>query len=185
MVNIAIHGFGRIGRSLLKAALKDNLFSPVAVSDIRDIPTLAALFAVDSNYGRWHEKVEATDTGFVIGGREIAYYNTKDALPDWARWASIWSSTVPDVPPPARAHRPTSRRREARARQRASKTKEDSDSCCWRDHLDEYDASKHRIVSMASCTTNALAPVVKILREKFGIEYGFFNTVHAYTNTQS
>ena len=72
MANIAIHGFGRIGRSLLKAALKDNLFSPVAVSDIRDIPTLAALFAVDSNYGRWHEKVEATSTGFVIGGGKQA-----------------------------------------------------------------------------------------------------------------
>ncbi len=67
MSRIAIHGFGRIGRSALKAALKGNLFSPVSVSDIRDIPTLAAVFAVDSNYGRWHEDVKATDTGFNIG----------------------------------------------------------------------------------------------------------------------
>ena len=83
MANIAIHGFGRIGRSLMKAALKGNLFSPISVSDIRDIPTLAQLFSVDSNYGRWHEKVAATESGFVIGGREVKYFNTKDSLPDW------------------------------------------------------------------------------------------------------
>ena len=83
MARIAIHGFGRIGRSLMKAGLKDNLFTPVSISDIRDIPTFAALFEVDSNYGRWHEEVKATDTGFVIGGREIAYYDAMKQLPDW------------------------------------------------------------------------------------------------------
>ena len=68
----------------------------------------------------------------------------------------------------------------------ASKSKEDSDIMLLAGiNLQDYDPAKHKIVSMASCTTNALAPVVKILREKFGIEYGFFNTVHAYTNTQS
>ena len=83
MSRIAIHGYGRIGRSALKAALKGNLFSPVSVSDIRDIPTLAAVFSVDSNYGRWHEDVKATETGFNIGGRDIAYYNTAKDLPNW------------------------------------------------------------------------------------------------------
>lgn len=187
MVNIAIHGFGRIGRSLLKAALKDNLFSPVAVSDIRDIPTLAALFAVDSNYGRWHEKVEATDTGFVIGGREVAYYNTKDALPDWG---ALGVDLVIDCTGRATTRAGAQPHIDAGAKRvlvsAASKTKEDSDIMLLAGiNLDEYDASRHTIVSMASCTTNALAPVVKILRENFGIEYGFFNTVHAYTNTQS
>jgi len=83
MSRVAIHGFGRIGRSALKVALKGNLFTPVSVSDIRDIPTLAAVFAVDSNYGRWPETVEATDKGFNIGGREIAYFNTAKELPNW------------------------------------------------------------------------------------------------------
>jgi len=83
MVRIAIHGFGRIGRSLMKAALKNNLFTPVSISDIKDVPTLAALFEVDSNYGRWHEEVKATNKGFVVGGREIAYYDSMKALPDW------------------------------------------------------------------------------------------------------
>jgi glyceraldehyde 3-phosphate dehydrogenase len=70
MANVAIHGFGRIGRSMLKAALKSNLFSPVAISDIKDPSTLAALFEVDSNYGRWMEEVKSTDTGLLIGGRK-------------------------------------------------------------------------------------------------------------------
>ncbi|MDW8146630.1 MAG: glyceraldehyde 3-phosphate dehydrogenase N-terminal domain-containing protein [Roseiflexaceae bacterium] len=74
MARIAIHGFGRIGRSLLRVALKENLWTPVSISDIRDVPTFAALFEVDSNYGRWHEEVVAGDNKFIIGGREIPYF---------------------------------------------------------------------------------------------------------------
>src|SRR6476659_10628293 len=83
MGKVAIHGFGRIGRSITKVALKNKLFTPVSVSDIRDIPTFAALFEVDTNYGRWHEEVKATEKGFVIGGREIAYFDAMKELPDW------------------------------------------------------------------------------------------------------
>ena len=83
MARIAIHGFGRIGRSAMKAGLKQNLFTPVSISDIKDIPTLAALFEVDTNYGRWPEEVGSTDTGFVIGGRQIPYFDSMKALPDW------------------------------------------------------------------------------------------------------
>src|SRR5687768_3337719 len=83
MASIAIHGFGRIGRSLLRAGLKNNLFNPVAISDVKDIPTLAALFEVDTIYGRWPEGVQATARGFVIGGRGIPYFNSMEALPDW------------------------------------------------------------------------------------------------------
>src|SRR5512137_891081 len=89
MARIAIHGFGRIGRSLMKVALKDNLFTPVSISDIKDVSTLAALFEVDTNYGRWHEEVAlypnaVDDKGFVIGGREIPFFDSMKALPDWA-----------------------------------------------------------------------------------------------------
>src|SRR5512135_3074787 len=83
MAKIAIHGFGRIGRSLMKAALDRNLFTPVSISDIKDMSTLAALFEVDSNYGRWHEEVATRDSCFVIGGREIPYFDSSKALPDW------------------------------------------------------------------------------------------------------
>src|SRR5512142_2565989 len=83
MTRIAIHGFGRIGRSLMKVALKNDLFVPVSISDIKDLSTLAALFEVDSNYGRWPEEVTVEHNCFVIGGREILYYDSMKALPDW------------------------------------------------------------------------------------------------------
>ncbi len=83
MSKIAIHGFGRIGRSLMKVALRNDLFVPVSISDIKDVSTLAALFEVDSNYGRWHEEVATRDSCFVIGGREIPYFDSMKALPDW------------------------------------------------------------------------------------------------------
>jgi glyceraldehyde 3-phosphate dehydrogenase len=187
MANIAIHGFGRIGRSALKAALKNNLFTPVSVSDIRDAQTFAALFAADSNYGRWHEPVEASENGFVIGGREIAYYNSQNELPNWGELGVdlvIDCTGRATVRSGAQAHLDKGAKRVLVSA--ASKTKEDSDAMILAGiNRDSYDPAKHRIVSMASCTTNALAPVVKILRDKFGIEYGFFNTVHAVTNTQS
>src|SRR5688572_25529874 len=83
MGNIAIHGFGRIGRTLMRIGLERNLFTPVSVSDIRDIPSLAALFEVDTNYGRWPEPVEPTEKGFRIGGRDVLYFDSMKELPDW------------------------------------------------------------------------------------------------------
>jgi glyceraldehyde 3-phosphate dehydrogenase len=83
MARIAIHGFGRIGRSLLRVALKDKLFVPASISDIKDVAILAALFDVDSNYGRWPEGVIGKDGCFVIGGREIPYFDSMKALPNW------------------------------------------------------------------------------------------------------
>lgn len=187
MSKIAIHGFGRIGRSALKAALKGGLFSPYSVSDIRDIPTLAALFEADSNYGRWHEPVKATDDGFVIGGREIKYFNTQNELPNWG---DLGVDLVIDCTGRATTRAGAQPHIDKGAKHvlvsAASKTKEDCDAMILAGiNRDIYDPAQHKIVSMASCTTNALAPVVKVLRENFGIEYGFFNTVHAYTNTQS
>lgn len=80
---IAIHGFGRIGRSTLKAALAGNHFVPVSISDIKDLPTLAALFAVDTNYGRWPEPVHAEDGKLVVGDHAIQFIDSTKSLPDW------------------------------------------------------------------------------------------------------
>src|SRR5919109_2650193 len=77
MGKIAIHGFGRIGRTLQRIGLARNLFTAAAISDIKDAPTLAALFQVDTNYGLWAEPVEADAEGFRIGGRAIPYFNTQ------------------------------------------------------------------------------------------------------------
>ena len=187
MGKVAIHGFGRIGRSITKVALKNNLFTPVSVSDIRDIPTFAALFEVDTNYGRWHEEVKATEKGFVIGGREIAYYNSQQELPDWG---ALGIDLVVDctgratVRAGAQAHLDRGAKRVLVSA--PSKSREDADAFLLPGiNLETYDPAKHKIISMASCTTNALAPVVKVVLENFGIKYGLFSTVHAYTATQA
>jgi glyceraldehyde 3-phosphate dehydrogenase len=187
MGKVAIHGFGRIGRSITKVALKNNLFTPVSISDIRDIPTFAALFEVDSNYGRWHEPVKATEKGFVIGGREIAYYNSMQELPDWS---ALGVDLVVDCTGRATTRAGAQAHLDRGAKRvlvsAPSKSKEDADAFLLPGiNLDTFDPAKHKIVSMASCTTNALAPVVKVVLENFGIKYGLFSTVHAYTNTQS
>jgi len=187
MNRIAIHGFGRIGRSLMKVALRNNLFVPVSISDIKDIGTLAALFEVDSNYGRWHEEVSVKDGSFVIGGRTIPYFDSMKALPDWR---GLGIDLVIDCTgrattrPGAQVHLDAGAKRVLVSA--PSKKREDADAVLLPGiNLDTFDAELHKIVSMASCTTNALAPVVKVVIENFGIRYGLFSTVHAYTNTQS
>lgn len=187
MARVAIHGFGRIGRSLMKAALKNNLFMPVSISDIKDIQTLAALFEVDSNYGRWHEDVATTDKGFIIGGREVPYFDSTNALPDWKALdvdLVIDCTGRATTRPGAQAHLDGGARRVLISA--PSKKQEDCDAVLLPGiNLDQFDPDKHKIVSMASCTTNALAPVIKVVIENFGIKSGLFSTVHAYTNTQS
>jgi len=187
MIRIAIHGFGRIGRSLMKVALKRDLFVPVSISDIKDISTLAALFEVDSNYGRWPEEVSTKDGYIIVGGREIPYVDSTKALPDWN---AIRVDLVIDCTgrattrSGAQAHLAGGAKRVLVSA--PSKKQEDCDAVLLPGiNLEKFDAEKHKIISMASCTTNALAPVVKVVIENFGIKSGLFSTVHAYTNTQS
>jgi glyceraldehyde 3-phosphate dehydrogenase len=188
MAKIAIHGFGRIGRQLMRVGLQQNLFAPASISDIRDIPTLAALFEVDTNYGRWHETVATSETGFVIGGRsEIPYFDAMKELPDWAGMGIdlvIDCTGRATTRAGAQAHLDRGAKRVLVSA--PSKTMADCDAVLLKGiNLDTFDPETHKIVSMASCTTNALAPVVKVIIENFGIKYGLFSTVHAYTNTQS
>jgi glyceraldehyde 3-phosphate dehydrogenase len=187
MSKIAIHGFGRIGRSLLRMALQGKHFVPVSISDIKDLPTLAALFEVDTNYGRWPEDVRTGDGKFVIGGRDIPFYDSTQSLPDWK---ALGVDLVIDCTGRA-TRRPGAQAHLDRGAQRVlvsapSKSLEDCDAVLLRGiNLEQFDPGRHKIVSMASCTTNGLAPVIKVLIENFGIQTGLFSTVHAYTNTQS
>ena len=187
MAKIAIHGFGRIGRTALKAALRLGLWTPATISDIRDTATFAALFEVDSNYGRWHEPVSSEPESLTIGGRKIAYRNTTQSLPDWG---ALGVDLVVDCT----GHAVTREGAQAHIDRGAgrvlvsapSRTLGDCDAVLLAGiNLDHFDPARHRIVSMASCTTNALAPVIAVVKQRFGIETGFFSTVHAYTNSQS
>jgi glyceraldehyde 3-phosphate dehydrogenase len=187
MAKIAIHGFGRIGRTALKAAVGKALWVPTVVSDIRDTATFAALFEVDSNYGRWPEPVSSDADSLTIGGRRIGYVNATEGLPDWGR---LGVDLVVDCTGRA-VTRTGAQTHIDRGAQRVlvsapSKTLVDCDAVLLAGvNLDSFDPERHRIISMASCTTNALAPVIAVVKAHLGIQTGFFSTVHAYTGSQS
>jgi glyceraldehyde 3-phosphate dehydrogenase len=187
MTSIAIHGFGRIGRSTLRAALKEESFTPVAITDVKDLPTLAALVAVDTNYGRWPEPVWADGDVLRVGEHEIPYYSVAEGFPDWGALGVdvvIESSGRATTRAGAQPH--LDRGAKHVLVSAPSKSLDDCDAVLLPGiNLDAFEPARHRIVSMGSCTTNALAPVVKIVREHWGIRQGFFTTVHAYTNSQS
>lgn len=187
MAKIALHGFGRIGRQFLRIGLSNNLFVPVSISDIRDEDTLAALFAVDTNYGRWHEPVSGSEGKLTIGEREIPYFNSAKEIPDWA---ALGVDLVVDCTGRATVRAGAQAHLDRGAKyvliSAPSKTLDDCDAVLLKGiNLDTFDPANHHIISMGSCTTNALAAPIKVILENFGIQYGLFSTVHSYTNTQS
>jgi len=186
MDNIAIYGLGRIGRQLLRSAVRNDLFFPTVVCDIAPADTLAALLEVDTNYGRW-PGVTSDDHSISIDGRSIHYVNSRDSLPNWKQ---LGVDLVIDCTGRGVTRDAATRHLENGATRvlvsGPSKTASDCDAVLLPGiNLDDYDAENHKIISMASCTTNALAAVVKVLLESTGINHGVFSTVHAYTNTQS
>ena len=187
MNNIAIYGLGRIGRQLLRSAVRTDLFFPTVVCDIAPAGTLAALLEVDTNYGRWPGVTSDDDASISIDGRKISYVNSREALPDWK---ALGIDLVIDCTGRGVTRAAATRHLENGAKRvlisGPSKTADDCDAVLLPGiNLDDYDAETHKIISMASCTTNALAAVVKVLLDNTGIKYGVFSTVHAYTNTQS
>ena len=187
MDRIAIYGFGRIGRQCAKVALKNGLFFPTALADVKDVETLAALFAVDTIYGRWSERVEGKPGRFTVWEKDIPYLNSTKEIPNWG---NIGIDLVIDC-----SGRSTTRGAAQGHLDRGAKrvlisappkTLADCDAVLLKGiNLENFDPQKHRIISMGSCTTNALAPVVRVIREHFGIRCGLFSTVHSYTNSQS
>ncbi len=187
MSKVAVVGFGRIGRSAVKAGLSAKLFTPSAIVDIVSADAMAPLFEFDTNYGRWRDPVSAEADGLVIGDATIAWIDARQSAPDWK---ALGIDVVLDCTGRATTRAGAQAHLDAGASRvlvsAPSKTLEDCDAVLLPGiNQDSYDPARHRIVSMASCTTNALAPVVKVLRDTVGIRDGFFSTVHAYTNTQS
>jgi glyceraldehyde 3-phosphate dehydrogenase len=187
MPNVAVVGFGRIGRLAVRAALTGKLFTPSVIVDVATAESMAPLFEVDTNYGRWPDGVRAESGGLAIGDSAIKWI---DARSETADWGALGVDLVLDCTgrattrAGARAHLDAGARRVLVSA--PSKTLDDCDAVLLPGiNLQDYDPARHHIVSMASCTTNALAPVVKVLRDTVGIRDGFFTTVHAFTNTQS
>src|ERR687897_509872 len=162
-VRVGVNGFGRIGRNFFRAARKRNAdIEFVAVNDIGDAKTMAHLLKYDSVLGPLDDEVEASDGGIRIGDFELRLLNEKDpaALP----WKDLGAGAEKVV---------------------ISAPATDPDVTIVLGVNDEtYDKEKHRIISNASCTTNCVAPLAKVLNDSWGIESGFMTTIHAYTNDQ-
>jgi len=185
-VRVAINGFGRIGRQVLKALLERHpgVADIVAVNDLADPETNAHLFRYDTNYGRFNGTVEVRDGNLVINGDEIKVLSEKE--PAKLPWKELGVDIVVESTgiftdgAKARAHL------EAGAKKviiSAPATNEDITVVLGVNHT-AYNPKEHHIISNASCTTNCLAPVCKVVHERFGIEFGLMTTVHAYTNDQ-
>ena len=185
-VRVGINGFGRIGRLSLRAILEKypNEIEVVALNDLVDAKTNAHLFKYDSNYGPFNGEVTAEDKDIVINGKKIFVYAEKDPanIPWGAQNVDIVleSTGIFTDAVKARAHVHDSVKKVIIS----APAKNEDVTIVLGVNEDMYDPKKDVIISNASCTTNCLGPVAKVINDTFGIEQGFMTTVHAYTNDQ-
>ena len=183
---IAINGLGRVGRALLRQAVLSDDLEVVGVNDVADPTTLRALLRRDSTYGRFPVEVEAGDDFLVVDGRKIPWsqrHDSRRAAVGRARRGRRGRVHRAGSAPP-RPREVTSRRVPARSSSPRPARASTSRSS-WASTTGTYDPAHHDVVSNASCTTNCVAPMVKVLHDAFGIEQGFMTTVHAYTGDQN
>jgi glyceraldehyde 3-phosphate dehydrogenase len=183
---VAINGFGRIGRNILRAAKKRDIpLDFVAVNDLTDPATLGHLLRYDSIHGSYPGEVEVTEGGLVVDGDDLKVLSERDpaALP----WSDLGVDVVFEATGRFRDRDSASKHLAAGARKViiTAPAKGEDLTVVMGVNDDAYDPDAHDIVSNASCTTNCLAPLVKVLRESFGVERALMNTVHSYTNDQS
>jgi glyceraldehyde 3-phosphate dehydrogenase (phosphorylating) len=185
-VKVGINGFGRIGRNLLRAGLESGAdLEFVAVNDVVDAHTLAHLFKYDSILGRYPGEVELTDSGFKVDGNEIKVLSEKD--PGSLPWSDLGVEVVIESTGLFTKREGAAKHLEAGAKKviiSAPATDPDVTVALGVNFEQAYDPDQHNIISNASCTTNCLAPVAKILNDTAGIERGLMTTIHAYTADQ-
>lgn len=188
MVRIGINGFGRIGRIFFRAALKDEEFlknfEVVAVNDITDAKTLAHLLKYDSVHGVLNVKVSCRDNVIVVGEREVKVLSIGD--PEQLPWRDLDVEVVLESTGRYTSRKDAEKHLKAGAKKViiSAPAKNPDATIVLGVNEKIYDRDKHNIISMASCTTNCLAPMVKVLHENFNIVKGFMTTCHAYTNDQ-
>src|ERR1700683_3308514 len=183
-IKVGINGFGRIGRNIMRTTLGDPAIEFVAVNDITDSKTLAYLLKYDSILGNLTHRVTHTDDSIAVDGKSFKVFKVKD--PAQLDWASVGADIVVESTGPFTSGP------EARQHMRGTVKKVIiSAPATDPDHTlvlgvndNTYDSSKHHVVSNASCTTNCLAPVAKVLLQNFGIVHGTMTTIHSYTNDQ-
>lgn len=185
-INVAINGFGRIGRNFFRAAFSHNEINIVAVNDITDAKTLSHLLKYDSVLGKFDANVEVKDNEIIVNGRKVIVLSEKDHHN--LNWKSLGVDIV--VESTGLKHFTDGEDSQVHLQNGAKKVvitapaKKPDITIVLGVNDEMYDPKKHNIISNASCTTNCLAPVVKVLRDTFGIKKGLMTTVHSYTNDQ-
>jgi glyceraldehyde 3-phosphate dehydrogenase len=185
MVKVGINGFGRIGRNVFRAALTNPEVEIVAVNDLTDVKTLAHLLKYDTTHGTLDAKVEVGEGSIIVNGKNIKVFAERD--PGNLPWSSVGAEIVIESTGIFTSKEKASLHLKGGAKKviiSAPATDEDI-TIVLGVNEDKYDASKHTIISNASCTTNCLAPFAKVLNDKFGIVKGMMTTIHSYTNDQS
>ncbi|ASA96873.1 MULTISPECIES: type I glyceraldehyde-3-phosphate dehydrogenase [Anoxybacillus] len=183
-VKIGINGFGRIGRNVFRAALKNPEIEVVAVNDLTDAKTLAHLLKYDSVHGTLDAEVAVNGNNIVVDGKEIIVKAERD--PANLGWGELGVDIVVESTGRFTKREDAAKHLEAGAKKviiSAPATNEDI-TIVMGVNEDKYDPANHHVISNASCTTNCLAPFAKVLHEKFGIIRGMMTTVHSYTNDQ-
>ncbi len=186
-VKVGINGFGRIGRITFRAITEKygDTIEVVAINDLSDPKTNAFLLKHDSNYGAFPGTVEVTDDGFIVNGEPVKVFKERD--PANLRWSDVGVDIVVESTgfftdaTKARAHIDSGGAKKVII---SAPAKNEDITLAMGVNSELYDPSKHNIVSNASCTTNCLAPIAKVILDEFGIENGFMTTVHSYTNDQ-
>lgn len=183
-IRVGINGFGRIGRSLFRAAYKDPDMDFVAVNDITDARTLAHLLKYDSIMGIFKDEVRWTDNSIIVQGKEIKVFAEKD--PANLPWKDLGVEIVVESTGKFKTKAEAGKHLQAGAKRvifSAPATDPDI-TIVMGVNEKAFNPEKHFVLSNASCTTNCVAPVVKVLHDNFGLEKAFMTTIHAYTNDQ-
>jgi glyceraldehyde 3-phosphate dehydrogenase len=189
-IKVGINGFGRIGRQIFRIISESHAdeLEVMAVNDLTDAPTLAHLLKYDSNYGRFAADVEVGEGGFVVDGKEVKVFAERD--PAQLSWKDLGVDVVFEATGIFRDGRKAAVHRDVGGAKKViisapAKPADSVDLTIVLGVNDQaYDPARHHILSNASCTTNCLAPVAKVLHEEFGIRRGLMTTIHAYTNDQ-
>ena len=183
-VKIGINGFGRIGRLVFRAAWNNSAVDVVAINDLADAATMAHLLKYDSVHGVWDANLNAHDDRLEVEGKSIAIRSIRE--PEKIGWGDLGVDIVAECTGLFRDREGASKHLAAGARKVIiSAPAGDPDiTIVMGVNSNQYDPRRHHIISNASCTTNCLAPVAKVLLENFGLQYGLMTTIHAYTGDQ-
>jgi len=183
-IKLGINGFGRIGRLVFRSAMKHPNVDVIAINDLTDTTTMAHLLKYDSVHGQLGADVLATDIGIEVDGRAIAYTAVRD--PENLKWGDLGVDIVAECTGLFRDRQNAGKHLTAGARKViiSAPAQEPDITIVLGVNSNQYDPQQHHIISNASCTTNCLAPVAKVLLENFGLKNGLMTTIHSYTGDQ-